>query len=58
MNALSTFDWVVLIGLVLLVTIWLVRRIRASLRASCCSTDDSGCAGCGGGCGKTNKKPD
>lgn len=53
---MSIFDSVVLAGLILLVTIWLVQRIRANLKASCCSTDSSGCAGCSGGCGKTNQK--
>ncbi len=57
MTTLTAFDWLVLVGLVLLVAVWLVRRIRASLKASCCSTDTSSCAGCSGGCGKRNPDP-
>ncbi len=52
MNGLTAFDWIVLAGLVLLVAVWLVRRIRTSLRISRCSRETSSCAGCSGGCGK------
>lgn len=57
MKPMSGFDWLVLIALVVLVSVWLVRRIRISLAARCCS-DGGGCAGCSGGCGKRPPAPD
>lgn len=50
MNDMTAFDWAVLAGLVLLVTVWLVRRIRSSLKADCCGTEPNECPGCSGGC--------
>ncbi|MDY6891195.1 MAG: hypothetical protein SVU24_06260 [Pseudomonadota bacterium] len=56
MNAMTGFDWIVLAGLVLLVSVWLVRRIRASLGARGCSSEPSGCAGCSGGCRSAQRR--
>ncbi|QSR33678.1 hypothetical protein CFI10_01500 [Marinobacterium iners] len=55
MSTMTVFDWVILVGLVLLVSIWLLHRIRSSLKVGCCSTDTATCAGCSGGCGKRNQ---
>ncbi len=56
MTTLTTFDGLVLVGLVLLVAVWLWRRIRSSLKASCCSTDTSSCVGCSGGCSRKSRE--